>query len=36
MKKLNYAFATVILVLSALLFSGQAERRDLQIIYPEQ
>ncbi len=36
MNKLNYAFATVILVLSAFLFSGQAARRDLQIIYPEQ
>ena len=36
MNKLNYAFATVILVRSAFLFSGQAARRDLQIIYPEQ
>jgi len=36
MKKLHYGLVTIILVLSAMLFSGQAARRDLQIIYPEQ
>ena len=36
MKKLHYGLVGIILVLSAIIFSGQATRRDLQIIYPEQ
>ncbi|MDE0577236.1 MAG: hypothetical protein OSB39_09845 [Opitutales bacterium] len=36
MKKLHYGLVGIILVLSAVIFSGQATRRDLQIIYPEQ
>jgi hypothetical protein len=36
MKKLHYGLIGIILILSAVIFSGQATRRDLQIIYPEQ
>ncbi len=36
MKKLNYVLVGLILILSAIIFTGQTVRRDLQIIYPEQ
>jgi len=36
MKKITYALTALVLILSALLFTGQKPRRDMQIIYPEQ
>ena len=36
MKKMNFILVGIILVLSSFLFMGQANRRDLRIIYPEQ
>ena len=36
MKKITYALSALVLILSALLFTGQKPRRDMQIIYPEQ
>ena len=36
MKKMNFVLVGIILVLSSFLFMGQANRRDLRIIYPEQ
>ena len=36
MKKITYALTALALILSALLFTGQKPRRDMQIIYPEQ
>ena len=36
MKKMNCLLVGIILALSSFLFMGQANRRDLRIIYPEQ
>ena len=36
MKKMNFLLVGIILALSSFLFMGQANRRDLRIIYPEQ
>ncbi len=36
MKKITYSLTALVLILSALLFTGQKPRRDMQIIYPEQ
>lgn len=36
MKKMNYLLVGIILVLTSFLFMGQANRRDLRIIYPEE
>ena len=36
MKKMNFVLVGIILVLSSFLFMGQANRRDLRIIYPEE
>ena len=36
MKKITYALTALVLILSALLFTGQKPRRDMQIIYPEK
>ena len=36
MKKMNFILVGIILLLSSFLFMGQANRRDLRIIYPEQ